>query len=200
MDKLPEFRIRLGAPKALQGTVEHALHRQRRMALNPYFSRRKINDFSPFIQQHAERLCTRLTREYAGTSNVVTLNDAWVAYTTDIIIYYCFGWSYNVLDSPNFIGGFTSAIQELVDTVHVAGHFPWFANLLQSAPDFVMKTLNPGMMPVLQLQNVGLYPDTHQSFFAKLLTYPLLRKSNRKSSTLWMVTTRRIRPRRIKPS
>ena len=126
------------------------------MALNPYFSKRQINDFSPHIQQCAEKLCNRLLREYKGTSKVVTLNDAWAVYATDIILFYSFAWSYDFLDYPDFIAPFTTSIKELANFVHIAGHFPWFLTLLQSLPDSALGIINPAIIPVFQFQNVSL--------------------------------------------
>ena len=42
-----------------------------------------------------DQLCDRLLREYKGTEEVVTLNDAWGAVTADIIINYSLGLDYN---------------------------------------------------------------------------------------------------------
>ena len=55
---------------------------------------------------------------------------------------------------PGFVAPFTRSLKELVLSVHVAGHFPWFLKLLQFSPDWLVGLLNPGMKPVFSLQNV----------------------------------------------
>lgn len=65
------------------------------MTLNPHFSKKSISNFSWFIQQRMDRLCDRLLREYKGTGEVVTLNDAWGAVTADIIVKHALGFDYN---------------------------------------------------------------------------------------------------------
>ena len=42
-----------------------------------------------------DQLCDRLLREYKGTDEPVTLNDAWGAVSADIIINYSLGFDYN---------------------------------------------------------------------------------------------------------
>ena len=42
-----------------------------------------------------DQLCDRLLREYKGTGEVVTLNDAWGAVTADIIVKHALGFDYN---------------------------------------------------------------------------------------------------------
>ena len=126
------------------------------MPLNPYFSKKQINLFSPHIQQCAEMLCNRLLREYKGTYRVVTLNDAWAAYAADIVFFYCFAWSYEFLDYPDFVVPFNNSIKELENSIHIAKHFPWFLKLLQSLPGYAVKIINPAMIPVFEFENVSL--------------------------------------------
>lgn len=155
INKLEALRDRFGLPTSLQSTVDHTVHHRRRVALNPYFSKKQINAFSPRIQQCAERLCNRLLREYKGTNRIVTLNDAWAAYAADIVFFYCFGWSYDFLNYPDFVAPFTNSIVELTSSLHVATHFPWFLKLLQSLPNFAVGIINPAMIPVFQFERVS---------------------------------------------
>ena len=94
-DKTPKWLDRLGFAGAVQSTVQHELHRSRRMTLNLHFSKKSISNFSWFIQQRMDQLCDRLLREYKGTGEVVTLNDAWGAVTADIIVKHALGFDYN---------------------------------------------------------------------------------------------------------
>ena len=46
------------------------------------------------MQQRMDQCCDRLLREYKGTGEAVTLNDAWGAMIADIINY-SLGYNYN---------------------------------------------------------------------------------------------------------
>ena len=102
----------------------------------------------------------------------MTLNDAWAAFATDVITYYCFAWSYDFLDYPGFVGPFTKSIKELANSIHVAGHFPLVLKLLQSVPDFVVGKINPAVQPVFEFQDVG-----HMRQSSPRLRYGKLTKS-----------------------
>ena len=154
-DKLKAWRDRLGSPSALLSTVEHDVHHHRRLALNPYFSKRQINDFAPYIQERAIQFCERLLREYKGTSKVLAINDAWAALATDVIMYYGFAWSYDCLSCPDFIAPFTKSVKQIALSIHTSEHFPLFLKFLQSVPDSVVGIINPGMRPVFRFQNVS---------------------------------------------
>ena len=59
------------------------------------------------------------------------------------------------------------SLRQLVLSVHVAGHFPWFLKLLQSSPDWLIGLLNPGMRPVFNFQNVSYICHVISSAFSK---------------------------------
>lgn len=153
-DKVEQWKYRFGVPSATVDTIPHDHHHRRRAAISPFFSRQRILDYSPYIQARVDKLCTRLTKEYSGTSKVVCLNDVWATLTSDVINYYLFGLSYNFQDYPDFVAPFTTSIKHLAYSVHVMGHFPWFLSLLQSVPDALVGILNPAMRPVFKYQAV----------------------------------------------
>lgn len=154
-EKIERFKYRFGEPTSMLATVEHDLHHRRRVALNPYFSKRQIKDFSGHIQTCAERLCHRLANEYRGTSRVVTLNNVWAAFSADIVIFYTFAFSYDFIEYPDFVAPFTTSLIELTNSAHFAAHFPWLLTFLQTMPDAVLGVVNPAMRPVFQFLNVS---------------------------------------------
>ena len=154
-DKIAALKYRFGLPLSSFDTIHHDHHHLRRSAIGPYFSRLKINEFSPYIQSLAHRLCDKLNGEYGGKNQVVNLNEAYAAFVSDAITWYTFAFSYNFLDFPDFITPFTTSIRKLAMSLHVAGHFPWFLTLLQSVPDSVVSILNPTMVPVFQFHGVS---------------------------------------------
>ena len=153
-DKIKELRFRFGLPLSSFDTVPHEHHRRRREAIAQYFSRQKVNNYASEIQRLATKLCDRLVSEYATTSKVVNLNEAYAAFVSDAITYYTFAFSYDFLDFPDFITPFTTSIRKLAMSLHTAGHFPWILTLLQLAPNSVVGILNPMMKPVFEFHEV----------------------------------------------
>jgi len=71
----------------------HQLHRTRRSALNPSFSKRAVTQLEDMIREKTELLCHRLN-ERAASGEVVELGAALLATTIDIISEYCYDASW----------------------------------------------------------------------------------------------------------
>ncbi|KAL9043508.1 MAG: hypothetical protein Q9214_003307, partial [Letrouitia sp. 1 TL-2023] len=151
-DKMKELKHRFGLPDGIHATVEHDLHHVRRIALNPYFSKRQIYFLAPYIQERATKLADRLVNEYRDSIRPVVMNDAWATYTADVVTYYCFSWSWDFLAYPDFLAPFTAMTGSLASLAHVSWHFPWLNSFFQSLPDTVLVIVNPTMKPVIALQ------------------------------------------------
>jgi hypothetical protein len=66
-------------PDGTLGTVEHDLHRLRRGALNPFFSKASARRLQPLIQERADLLLQRV-KEYGSAKKVLTISVAYVAF------------------------------------------------------------------------------------------------------------------------
>ena len=84
--------------------MDHNLHRLRRQALNPFFSKAAVSKLEPVIQAHVDHLVERL-HDAAGICRPVSLSDAFTALSADVIGSYAFGSSYNLLDHKDFEPG-----------------------------------------------------------------------------------------------
>ncbi|KAL4796584.1 cytochrome protein [Aspergillus venezuelensis] len=104
----------------------HALHRRRRAALNPLFSRRRIAEHQPNIQRLRNKLRDRLTREFLK--------------------------HYNFIEHPEFQSLFVEAIERFIDPVPVFTQFPWVTSLLISPRDCVVRFLQPRLRSVLHFK------------------------------------------------
>lgn len=87
----PSFRRRdkyayqtrtLPVPLSLGGTVQHDLHRKRREALNPFFSRRSVQGLGPMICAKVELLCKRLD-DHVKSQIPVNLSDVYFAFANE---------------------------------------------------------------------------------------------------------------------
>lgn len=105
-------------------TVSHELHRIRRAALNPYFSKRSIAEYAPVIQSVVDKFCARL-EEATGTGVLVNLKYAYAAVATDVINEYCYSRTHNAVLTPDFNVGFYESVMALSKMCHMVSSAPF---------------------------------------------------------------------------
>ncbi|KAI9802539.1 MAG: hypothetical protein M1833_001611 [Piccolia ochrophora] len=99
-------------------TVSNEVHRVRRGALNPLFSRMKVLDLENVVQSKAQKLVRHVTQG-ASRKKPVDLHHAFRAVSVDVITDYAFDDCYNCLDHDDFNAEFFS-------NVHALGAAVWF--------------------------------------------------------------------------
>ena len=108
----------LGSNAMTFGTVSHDLHRQRRGAISPFFSKASIRRLQPVIQILADKLCNRI-EEKLERGQVVNLVHAYSAFTQDVITEYCFSDCRNVLDKEDFGPEYGEMVQKPAEMSHL---------------------------------------------------------------------------------
>lgn len=154
-DKYAWMEGRFGNPHSLFTTPNHDLHRLRRAALNPMFSRRQINEgFQPVIRGKVEKLCTKLA-ENCVEDHIVRLDRAYSAFSGDVITQFAFAKCYNHLDSPEFKETFHEAFMAAGKSGHVTMQFPWMNPLMKSMPEWFVLYAQPLLFLVFRMQRVS---------------------------------------------
>jgi cytochrome P450 len=139
-DKYEWTAGRFGNNSSVFTTSNHELHRIRRAALSPLFSKRSILNFQPVILQKVEVLCKTFAA-YKDNGQAFDINKAWSAFAGDVICEYAFGFGYNHLESPDFKTSFHAAFMAMGEFGHVALQFPWI-NPVSSSFTILDKSLN----------------------------------------------------------
>ena len=145
----------LSVPEATGSTVTHDLHRTRRAALNPYFSKASIRRLDPVIQRTLENLLRRFSA-CAKTGAILPLNIVYKAATSDVISDYTFGKSVDYLKRDDYNAPFFEAISGSFEIAWWLLHMPWLASLMHSIPKSVLSYIMPGMDSMFQMQRVRL--------------------------------------------
>ncbi|TGJ85578.1 hypothetical protein E0Z10_g3226 [Xylaria hypoxylon] len=148
--KRRELAHRFNNPKSVFSTPEHDLHRIRRNALNPFFSKRSISERAQIIQRHIDVICQRLKTEFRNLDRVLVVNDMWACWTTDIIADYCFDRRYNFIKEPNFKAPLVLSLIDLLERTHWATQFAWLAKVMFWLPDIVVGWIDPLMKNGIQ--------------------------------------------------
>lgn len=140
-DRRPKAMKGKGHATALTATIEHDVHRMRRGALNPYFSKASIYRLENTIMDKVRVLCTRLG-QYAGTNQVLEMGTPFTALTLDIITDYALGQSWNCLEEEGFAPQWKEAMLALFGSpfLRLEEQMPWLAKLIKRVPlDFITR-------------------------------------------------------------
>ena len=87
----PSFRRRekygfqtrtLKVSMSVGGTINHDLHRKRREALNPFFSKKSVTSLEPMIAQKVQQLHQRL-EEHLKQQTSINLSDVYFAFAME---------------------------------------------------------------------------------------------------------------------
>lgn len=101
------------------GTIPHDLHRLRREALQPFFSRESVMKLEPTIKQKISLLCAHFGSAQAS-GRPLNLSDLYYALARDIVFTYSFGKESNVLDDEQEAAALRQNMTQLLLGVKVA--------------------------------------------------------------------------------
>jgi cytochrome P450 len=140
-----------GAPTSSFATVSHNLHRLRRAALNPFFSKRSISAIQPLIVSKIELLCRRFENAIK-TKEVIRLDAAYMALTMDVIAHYSYGYSYNHLGEDDFKVSWKETVVNLSANGAFLRQFPWALSIMQAIPFSLLQKINPQAASLVEWQ------------------------------------------------
>jgi Cytochrome P450 len=137
------------------GTADYRLHRARRAALNPFFSKQAIARLQPMLTFMVEKLCGRI-EEFRKSGQPMAMRQVYMCLTTDIVTLYALNRSWNHLDSPDFSPVWVETIKATAAAGHIMKQFPWIFPVIRALPRCVVGAMNPGMLLLLDFQEVCL--------------------------------------------
>ncbi|KAI5242310.1 hypothetical protein E4T42_07730 [Aureobasidium subglaciale] len=118
-----------GSDLSTMATVDHDLHRHRRAAWNPVFSKQRIARLQPVIQERVDALMSRMGQ--AGQNcDIVNLKHGLAAYVADVASRYFFDIPQCKIEDPDFDPEFHDAVQDGFNNVMIMNHFPWLMDIL----------------------------------------------------------------------
>lgn len=141
---------------AIGHTPDHRLHKVRKDALSPFFSRKTVQQREESIKVKVERLCQRLNEE-SQTGRPVNLTAAYLAMCMDVITDYAFGEEYGLLNHENFHVKWRDTILAIVKSVTFLTHFTWLPGVLKRLPVGIASMLSPSVSQLLEYEQVSLH-------------------------------------------
>ena len=80
-----DFQTRtLKLPFSVGGSIQHELHRKRREALNPFFSKKSVVELGPMIGEKVKRLCQNF-EDHLKQRKPINLSDVYYALANEYV-------------------------------------------------------------------------------------------------------------------
>lgn len=130
--------------------ITSELHRERRSAINPFFSKQAISQIETDIKKSLDQFNQHLSRAYK-TGRIVSLDAGFSALTSDVILQYAFGFNGGNLEQEDFNEHIRDGIIHLFTSGHIAYFFPVLPAIMSSLPISWVRVISP-FAAVLALQ------------------------------------------------
>ncbi|KAI0543191.1 putative cytochrome P450 [Xylaria digitata] len=155
-DKYPPTAYMTGTPRGIFGTVSHDLHRLRRSAINPLFSKSGAAAAVPMIYEHTEKLFTRMETQITR-GGFTEMRANFLAYTTDNVSLYSTGKSRDLLDDEYLAAEWKMSIGKLAEWTLIGRHFSWVIPTVLEMPMTLIRLILPEFSRI-----VGLHRDMRE--------------------------------------
>ncbi|KAI0904518.1 cytochrome P450 [Ustulina deusta] len=132
-DKNSKHSRSLGINSSIGGSITHEIHRNRREALNPFFSPQRIHRLDPDLTSKAAQV-EELFANARDSGQVLNLSDIYFAFCNDVVHKYCFGSDPNLLSNLHLASARRNNVVSVLGSVKIMFHFSWIRKLLQRLP------------------------------------------------------------------
>ena len=153
-----KYKTTIGAVYVLGSvlaTKDHDLHRRRRAALNPFFSKQSVRRVEPIIQRTLSKLLGRM-EEWGRLGSPAPMKLAYKATTKDVIHAYAFGNTHDkdFLDMKD-LGETFFEIMEPSRTALLGLYFGWLNSLMAKLPPVLLVKLYPSLKKFIEYITVS---------------------------------------------
>jgi cytochrome P450 len=152
-EKWRTFARMTGLPDTAFATIGHNLHRHRRAAISPHFSRTSLEQLEPVIHKKLADFRLRLSA-YRDSGKPANLSKMFKALAGDIVSEYAFGECNHDLLRDDFNADYFETIQRFLNRAHLFAHIGWLNALIQALPQKLVLLAVPSIHALVKLQNV----------------------------------------------
>ncbi|KAF7928971.1 hypothetical protein EAE99_004715 [Botrytis elliptica] len=133
-EKYPWFVSAGGSPGSSFETIGHDLHRLRRNAVNPFFSKRSIVAMEPLIKSKIS-LLSNVFQSHFTQATPINLRVVFSSLTLDVISDYCYGEAFGALTDENLAEIWSKTLSQIMSITTIVMHFPIVYKILSCLPD-----------------------------------------------------------------
>ncbi|KAI9372947.1 cytochrome P450 [Aspergillus egyptiacus] len=141
----------LRVPGGVGTTADYNLHKIRREALTPFFSKRNILYLERVITDKVGQL-KQLIADHAANQTPVNLSDAFFAFSNDVVTNFLFAHQANILADEKKAAILRRNGRELMMGINLNKHFPLVPDFLEALPQSISRgIMPPGLIDMLEL-------------------------------------------------
>lgn len=122
---------------AVHGTVDHEVHRRRRMAISTMFSKRAVASAQDLVHQHVQELAQNFEKK-SGANEPLNLQTTFLAYTTDVLYHYMFDMDTGYQLDPDAAESWRESMEAVAQATPICKQFPWLNAKLLGLPNSVL--------------------------------------------------------------
>ena len=145
----------LGTSPTAIATKEHSLHKSRRAALNPFFSKQNIRRLEPTIIQVLDQMLQQLDQSLR-TKSPINLSLLYRATSYDIISEYAFGRGLVSFNRKDLNEPYFQAHRRMILTWHINSYFPLISIIIRKIPLYMITIFLPIFKTFIEFLDVGL--------------------------------------------
>lgn len=149
--KSPIYYNAMCVPHSSFGTVSNEVHRIKRAAMNPMFSKQKVLDLESIVQQKAEKVCQRM-QAGLDSGTPVDLHHAFRAVSVDVISEFAFDKCYDFLDKDDVGAEFFEMARGIGPALWTFQQLPAMQRLALRIPPWLAPKLSQPLGYVTGLQ------------------------------------------------
>ncbi|OGM45010.1 hypothetical protein ABOM_005772 [Aspergillus bombycis] len=147
-----DYQLRtLRVPGGIGTTADYHLHKIRREALTPFFSKRNVLSLEDVITAKVNQLCD-LIAKHVATGTAINLSDAFYGFSNDVVANFLFAHQTDVLADEQEAARLRHNSHELLKGINMNKHFPWIPDILEALPQRLTRPIMPpGLIDMLEL-------------------------------------------------
>ena len=136
------------------GTVHYDIHRKRRAAVSPLFSKGACAASESYIYKNVNLFLDCIDHQ-VRTTGFAELRRNFLALTTDVLCDHCFGRSTGMLADPQAAEEWQSTIKTTAALTPLVKQVPWIIPLSFKFPLWILQVVAPDMARIIKKRRVS---------------------------------------------
>lgn len=136
------------------GTIQHDIHRKRRAAVSPFFSKRSVLNSEPLMHENLAALCRNIEVQIKQ-KGFAEMRKNYLALSTDILCDHMFDNPLGLLKSEEAAVNWQETIKTVAELTPLVKQFTWLLPVALRIPVSVLQILVPRLARIVSVRKVS---------------------------------------------